>query len=130
MAPEAQEDYLSRDATTRGDVEGIKVVMCKTAAFEDGNYARITINDEAIEFKETEADQRGLHVAVINPKDFKVTFNQVFDTYKSSDELDKFIKDNDIPKGYIVAAACKDDCTTKLSKRGISWFETLGSKEL
>ena len=29
-----------------------------------------------------------------------------------------------------MAAACKDDCTTKLSKRGISWFETLGSKEL
>lgn len=130
MAPEAQEDYLSRDVSTRGEVEGIKVVMCKTAAFDDGNYARITINDVAVEFKEGEGDSRGLHIAVINPKDFKVAMAKVFDTYKSSDELDNFIKSNDIPKGYIVAAACKDDCTTNLSKRGISWFETLGSKEL
>ena len=65
--------------------------MCKTAAFDDGNYARITINDEAIKFKDTAADQRGLHIAVIDPKEFKVAMAKVFDTYKSSDELDAFI---------------------------------------
>ena len=58
---------------------------------------------------------RGLHIVVINPANGKTRFTRVFDTYKSSDELDKFITLNAIPLGYIIIAACKDDCVTNLS---------------
>ena len=51
----------------------------------------------------------------------------MFDTYKSSVLFDKFIK-RTIPEGYIVIAACKDDCVTELSEEGKKWFEDMGSK--
>ena len=52
---------------------------------------------------------------IINTATGKVQSSKVFDTYKSSVLFDKFIK-RTIPKGYIVIAACKDDCVTELSE--------------
>ena len=66
---------------------------------------------------------------MINPSDFKVTTSKVFDTYKSSSDLDAFTREI-IPDGYIVVAACKDECTQKLSERGRRWFQSLGSVEI
>lgn len=57
---------------------------------------------------------RGLHIVVINPINYKVIMSKVFDTYITSNELNRFAAIN-IPEGYIIAAGCKDDCLSKLS---------------
>ena len=35
--------------------------------------------------------------------------------------------DNGIPEGYIVIAACKDECVTKMSIKTKLWFGSMGS---
>ena len=102
------------------------MVHASSAGFSGGNFAKITINDTPVNFKDTTKDQRGLHIAVINPSDFKVSTCQIFDTYKSSSDFEAFTK-NVIPDGYIVVAACKDECTQNLSERGRRWFQSMGS---
>lgn len=72
---------------------------------------------------------RGLHIVVVNPFDYKIESAKVFDTYKSSVELEKFIE-KAIPTGHIVVAACKDDCAKGLSWSGRKWFINMGSKEI
>ena len=70
-----------------------------------------------------------MHIVIINPKWGNIEWARVFDTYKSCDELDKFL--DIIPKtekDYIVCVACKDDCITSLSEKALEWFHTLGSK--
>ena len=64
---------------------------------------------------------------IINPARGQVEEAKVFDTYNSSAEFDKFIE-NDIPDGYILVAACKDDCTKRLSQGAKAWFQKMGSK--
>ena len=61
-----------------------------------------------------EGHYRGLHIVIINPKTGIVENAKVFDTYKSSDEFDDFISSG-IPYGYIIVAACKDECSRRLS---------------
>ena len=70
---------------------------------------------------------RGLHIVIINPEDGKILSAQCFDTYKSSEMFDAFTRKN-IPDGFIVIAAVKDECFTKLSETGFLWFESLGSR--
>ena len=68
---------------------------------------------------------------VINPITQKIETAEVFDTYKSSKDLDDFIFNSQISKGHIVVAACKDDCVTELSRSAKQWFsENLGSREI
>ena len=55
--------------------------------------------------------------------------SRIFDTYKTSVEFDEFIA-NFIPEGYIIVAACKDDCVTSLSTKGKQWFASMGSLEI
>lgn len=70
-----------------------------------------------------------MHVVVINPNDGNIVVAKSFDTYKTSAGFDAFVKVS-IPKGYIVAAACKDDCITTLSYYGKYFFDKLGSTEI
>ena len=75
--------------------------------------------------------KRGLQLAVINPITHKIETAEVFDTYKSSKDLDDFILNSRISKGRIVVAVCKDDCVTELSRSAKQWFsENLGSREI
>ena len=64
---------------------------------------------------------RGLHVVVINPKNGTVEEANIFDTYKSSERLEKFIE-KEIPQGYVIAVACSDECSRKLSNKCKNWF--------
>ena len=72
---------------------------------------------------------RGLHVVVINPNTGKVDFKNVFDTNQSSEALETFI-DTGITEGFIIVAACKDDCVTNMSDKVVQWFADMGSKEI
>ena len=67
--------------------------------------------------KNENGHSRGLHIVVINTFNGRVETAKVFDTYKGSQEFDKFIRD-DILEGFIVVAACKDDCVSNLSEEG------------
>ena len=70
---------------------------------------------------------RGLHIVVINTFSGKVETAKVFDTYKSSASLEYFISRMSYPKGYLVIAVCKDECTTNLSLKVIEWFKSMGA---
>lgn len=35
-----------------------------------------------------------------------------------------------IHEGYIIAVACKDDCSFNLSENGMLWFANMGSTEI
>ena len=119
-------------AMTVGDGKQVFVIKATSAPYaeKNGDVAQIMINDDIV-WCERNADDhyRGLHLAVINPKTGKVETAKVFDTYKSSAELDKFITE-EIPEGHIVAAACQDECHTNLSQSAKLWFEDMGSKEI
>ena len=72
---------------------------------------------------------RGLHVVIISPNDYKIKHAKVFDTYETSARFNKFIKDS-VPLGYIVIAACKDECLTGFSFSGKEWFASMGSLDI
>ena len=60
-------------------------------------------------------DQRCLHLVVFNPFECVIAMAKVFDTYKSSQELEQYI--DQIPAHSIIVAACKDECVTNLSEK-------------
>lgn len=72
---------------------------------------------------------RGLHIAIINPLSGDIKSAEVFDTYKSSERLDYFLTLG-VPECYIVAAACKDDCSKGLSQYAKNWFRSMGAEEI
>ena len=111
------------------------MVQSSSAGFEAGDFALITINDIPVSIEELyknkveKCNYRGLHIVVINPSTGKVESANIFDTYKSSFGLDAFIGKG-VPDGYIVCAACKDECTMKLSHNCKKWFASMGSREI
>ena len=61
---------------------------------------------------------RGLHILVVDPSDSKNNKAHIFDTYQTSSALERFIADKEnVPEGYFLAAACQDECVTKLSTK-------------
>lgn len=109
----------------------IFVVQAISAGFSSGNFAKIVINDSQVFVDKNESgNYRGLHIVVVNPKDANVEVSKVFDTYMSSDKLEEFIDKQRYPDGYIVVAACKDDCVKNLSKKCKMWFGKMGSTEI
>lgn len=109
-------------------------IQAKSAGYQGGDHAHITINGMLVKIGMNEnGNQRGLHIAIINPYNGAVDHAQVFDTYTSSEEFDDFIclpLVEGISEGFIVVAACKDDCFSKLSDKAKQWFEQMGSKEI
>ena len=99
------------------EYSGFLILQATSAGFDGGNLAKITINDVAVELNQNEScHDRGLHVAIINPLSGILESAKVFDTYAKPNGFDSFIAGNDIPKGSLVVAACKDECSTGLSQ--------------
>lgn len=93
------------------------MIQAKSAGFEAGNFAQILLNGSEVKLQKNEQNiERGLHIVVVDPSNGEVQFGKVFDTYKSSHELDSFIS-SPIDDGHIVVAACRDDCVTNLSSQ-------------
>ena len=113
-----------------GDPLRTMLIKAKSAGFDGGNLAEITINDKPIEIERNEHNHyRGLHIAIINPVNGNVETARAFDTYITSELLDQFIKAH-VPEGYIVAAACKDECHAILSDKVKLWFSDMGSEQI
>ena len=108
------------------------VIHATSSGFEGSNHAQITINDWPLILGKNESDHfRGLHVVTIDPKDGRIAFSEVFDTYKSPKDFDSFIG-FEVPfqLGFILVAACMDDCAKSLSDKAKKWFGSMGSKEI
>ena len=98
-------------ATAQTNHKHTLVVQASSSGFLGKNYAKITLNDFIIECENNENDHyRGLHVVIFNPFEGLIESAKVFDTYKRSAAFDDFIGAQ-IPQGYIVVAACMDECT-------------------
>lgn len=109
----------------------ILVIKAQSAGYKGGDFALISINGNPVKVQENENGSfRGLHIAVINPSNGKVQSAQAFDTYKSSEALEKFISETEIPNNFIVAAACKDDCSLELTFKVKSWFSGFGATKI
>lgn len=117
---------------SRDKLKSALIVSTSSAGFHAGNYAIIKLNDYPITIiKNNHNHYRGLHIAILNPHNGHVEFAKAFDTYKNGDSFDKFIDFAlELPVGYIIVAACKDDCVTALSVRAKCWFAFLGSSEM
>lgn len=106
------------------------VVQVESAGFHGGNFAKIFIDDDPVDMALNENDNdRGLHIAVLNHLNGQIDIAQIFDTYKTSEALNAFIK-SDFNEGSIVVAACKDECSISLSDEAKLWFEQMGSKHI
>lgn len=108
----------------------IFVIKAESSGHDGDNLASISINNVAVQVLRNEHNHhRGLHIVLINTYYGIVEAAYAFDTYKTSAGFDAFAAKR-IPEGYIIVAACKDDCVTQLSKTGKQWFADLGSKEI
>ena len=110
----------------------VMVVQVQSAGYKGGNFAKITINDLPVEIlgdNNQNPSQWGLHVVLINNTNGIVEAAKSFDTYEHSRVINAFIT-NDIPDGWIVCAACKDECIMNLSKKAKDWLVKMGSKEI
>lgn len=107
------------------------MVQVTSAGYEAGNFAKISINNKVIPVETNEhGHDRGLHIVVLNPSTGAPELAKAFDTFKRPDYFDHFIKGAKFPDGYIILAACKDDCFASLSYKAKLWFSGLGSKEI
>ena len=90
----------------------------------------ITINDEKVKMETNpQNNSNGLHIVVINSANGRIELAKIFDTSSSSAKFDQFIG-NQIPHGYIIAAACHHDCVSNLSQSAKQWFQNTGSKKI
>ena len=90
-----------------------------TSAGQEGKLAKISIDGQVVELNKNEnGHYRGLHIVVINPSSGKAEFAQVFDTFETSEKLNKFILE-DVEERSIIAVACNDDCVKELSFEAI-----------
>ena len=106
------------------------LIQAVSSGFDGRDYARITINDAQVPVKENHTgNYRGLHIVIINPENGHISFAGVFDTYTSSEHLEKFIA-HDVPRNHIIVAACKDECVKSLSLEAKLWFGDMGSEEI
>ena len=119
-------EAVSLESEDDGDVY---VVQVSSAGYNGGDFAKITVNNVPIFMEKNESQHyRGLHIVLIDSNTGSIKLAKVFDTYKSSKAFDNFITSTPIPEGYIIAAACKDDCISNLSDEAIQWFADMGSK--
>ena len=108
----------------------VYVIEAESAGFDGGDIAEIRINGVKVDMEQNESHHfRGLHLVIIDPSNGKIEAAKTFDSYSSTHRIDAYIE-HLIPQGFIVVAACKDDCVTKLSDKSKDWFQRMGSSEI
>lgn len=90
--------------------------------------ALISINDVPVRMQPNySGNDRGIHVAVVDPFKYKVKMARIFDSFKSWDMFEHFISQN-IPRGYIIIAAIKDEKSNGIANNIKTFFSSMGSK--
>ena len=108
------------------------MVQASSGGYKGGNYARIKVDGKQVAIEANDGKHhRGLHIVLINRTNGRIELAKCFDTYESNIDFDDFVEEHSpVPDGYIVVAACKDDCATNLSMEGRQWLSNLGSTEI
>jgi hypothetical protein len=99
-------------------------ITVNSAGLNAGDFAYITVDGQ-----DASTHRRGYNLAVIDPQTGAVVRQAGFDTwaneYESSD-LAEFI--TDIPGGYVVALAVKDDGAASLTEGAVQALRSLGAE--
>lgn len=66
------------------------VVNAISGRMTGGDHAKILINDVPVQVEGPEYT-RGFHIVIVDPADGGIQLNKVFDTYKSSEEFERWI---------------------------------------
>ena len=114
-----------------GESKSCIVITAASAGYEAGKFAQITMDRKKVGLEDNEKGHyRGLHIVIINPETRSVEWAQVFDTYSTMDGFNDFLERAVIPDGYLVIAACQDDCFTAMGQKCKEFFVKMGSKEI
>ncbi len=101
------------------------IVEVFSAGFNDGNFARVSVNGQAI----VQEGYRGHNLAVLNEISGQVMDIRHFDTYSSSSEADNMAHYiQNLPTGRIVLAAIRDEGSAKMTENAYLALESLGSQ--
>jgi len=96
--------------TRRGGWYSIRV---ESAGLRSGNYARFSVGGRRVNFRTT----RGLNIVAWHPLTFKRLLARGYDTFADRGAADRIGRDfRRLPRGSIVAVACKDSCAKHLNK--------------
>jgi hypothetical protein len=102
------------------------VINVRSAGFRAGNYARIYFNGKLIRMRYG----RGLNIVAWDAnKGMRKIHSQSYDTFadsRASGRIEQMFRK--LPKGAIVAIACKDECSRKLSRKVKGMMAQGGSK--
>ncbi len=99
-------------------------ITVNSAGLQTGNFAYITVNGE-----DASTHRRGYNVAVIDPQTGAVSQAAGFDTFANefeSEDLADFIAE--IPDGFIVAVAVKEDGAAHLTDAAVQALSSLGAQ--
>lgn len=100
-------------------------IKIQSAGFEAGNYARIYHNGKRVRISRA---GRGLNIFAWTSS-WKEIGGKAYDTYgRTNHGLEKDF--SRLPAGAIIAVACKDECSRKLSSSMQKIFVDMGSKEV
>lgn len=134
--PHQKKDFMTRNRESKLKDETQKqvlIVQVQSSGFDGANFAKITLNGLQVNVQKNESlHYRGLHLVIFNPENGLVHTATVFDTYETSEGLDMFIANigRNLPDGFIVIAACQDDCVKAMTNTVVEWFEDMGSSRI
>jgi len=102
------------------------VINVRSAGLRSGNYAKIYFNGRLIRMRYS----RGLNIVAWDAnKGMRKIHTGSYDTYadaRASGRIELLLRK--LPKGAIVAVACKDECSRKLSSKLKGMMRQGGSK--
>ncbi|MFQ6014949.1 MAG: interleukin-like EMT inducer domain-containing protein [Anaerolineae bacterium] len=100
-------------------------ITVNSAGLTAGNFAYITVDG-----KEASTHRRGYNLAVIDPQSGHILDKRGFDTWANqyeSQAMAQFMAD--IPQGYIVVVAVKEDGAKSLTQEGVEALRSIGAQE-
>ena len=101
----------------------LKDIYIESAGFNDGNFARIFINDKPVI-----NTGRGHNVVVINNITGQIDTVQSFDTYRETADADNMAHlINQLPDGFLVLIAIKDEGSASITENAYLALESIGS---
>jgi hypothetical protein len=99
-------------------------ITVNSAGLHAGDFAYITVSGE-----DASIHRRGYNLAVIDPQSGEVVEAAGFDTWANeleSQDLAEFI--HQIPEGYVVAVAVRDDGAANLTEEAVQALRSLGAQ--
>ena len=70
----------------------VVVIQVTSSGFDHGNKAVINVDRRSVKMNRDDSNEfRGMNVAIIDPNDGRIRHGRVFDTFKSSEEFEKWI---------------------------------------